>query len=89
MVHLKSRTDGGREEGLPPPGGQLQSMTAVDSVSDVPVVATSVNNGRAARSLRSRPFAGDGFGLKSIEQEGGSGSRPSAGPAAREALGGK
>ena len=44
------------------------------------------NSGRAAHSLRSWPFAGDGFGGKSIVHEGGFGSRPSAGPAAREAL---
>jgi hypothetical protein len=30
----------------------------------------------AARSLRSRPFAGDGFGGKSFKYGGGSGSRP-------------
>jgi hypothetical protein len=42
--------------------------------------------GHAARSLRSRPYAGDGLGLRSIEPEDGFGSRPSAGPAAREEL---
>ena len=43
-------------------------------------------SGRAAHSLRSWPFADDGFGLRSIEHEGGYGSRPSAGRTAREAL---
>ena len=45
------------------------------------------NSRHAAHSLCSRPYAGDGFGGKAIVHEGGSGSRPLAGPAAREALG--
>ena len=45
-------------------------------------------NSRSCRALgfASWPFAGDGFGGKCIVHEGGSGSRPPAGPAAREAL---
>ncbi len=50
--------------------------------------AVSNNSGHAARSPRSRPFAVHAFGSRSIVQKGGYGSRPSAGPAAREALSG-
>ncbi len=45
-----------------------------------------ITAGSAAHSLRSRPFAGDGLWLRSFQHEGGCVSRPSAGPAAREAL---
>jgi hypothetical protein len=56
--------------------------TVVSEVDDL----LRLTAGHAARSLRSWPFAGDGFGFRSIVHEGGYGSRPSAGPAAREAL---
>lgn len=55
-------------------------------LNDPAHLAESKASGHAARSLRSRPYAGEGLGWRSLQQEDGSGSRPSAGPAARGAF---